>query len=462
MRAIDLTPQTFFSFTDGLTSAKQAAQTSFFLATQSAAFQKERGSGDFYLERIRKSGSRAIDASGSLLTKGSGSLFKARAVVSSDAATATATAPNGTPGLDFNIDVKQLAGSQDVLSNRVDAQAANDIGRGFYDFRINDKGQSTRLTVQVRAGDTNEQVLQKAADEINNAGLGLYATIDRSHAPDTTAARGSVQLRISGIMAEDMSSVSIVDEGTKFLQNLGITTKSYATGNNGGIAQQVNDSAIFSINGAAFESDSNNIAVYENSLSYGLHQYNTYPATAASIVDEWEKSGYELANTLRSSDRGGGGLFGAHVATITLKGAGRDAALSVVPDSAAAAEGISSLVSTTSSFSDTLKTKPMYGYNEARTFLNIQFDRFAAQLEDIGITKDNKKYNVESRSKLLDKLNNHFENTTGIFSGPGGLAGKIRFGLSKAIAMPMTGFSIIETANTHSISGLGSILDMSF
>ena len=101
----------------------------------------------------------------------------------------------------------------------------------------------------------------------------------------------------------------------------------------------------------------------------------------------------------------------------------------------------------------------MYGYEQVQGYLNTQLDRFASRLEDIGITKD-KKYNVENTSKLLDKLNNHFENTTSIFSGPGGLAGKIRFGVSKAIAMPMTGFSIIETASSHSLNALGSILDM--
>ena len=456
MQIGNVTPQTFHDFTAGLTSAQQSRRNLYFLSAQQLVSHKEQSTKNFFQSRLRSSSTRAREATAPLISYAKDNVFSSRRVASGDSAVVSGSAPDNASGASFKFTVDQLAASQDVVSNRLDADEKNPLGRGIFSFAINRNNDVTRVSVQVDQLDTNEDVLNKVADAVNDSGTGLRATVQKQY----TA--GTVQLKVSGVLTQDMTSVTLTDKSCNLLSGLGVSTSRYATGANGGISQ-ANDDAVFSLNGMSFVSDSNRIAIYDNTLSHPIRNTSAFPRSAQEIYQEYTDNDYSFPNQISSSDRGARGLFHEHVASIDLKGAGENVSANVVRDTSAVAEQITSFVQETADLVDTLRQKPSYGFIQTVDFISGQFDRAARELSDYGIEKDQESntYEVTNRDKLLDRLNSEFNASKLFFGGAGGLAGKTMFGIQKSIYAPLTGMSRVETTETSLLDTSGFIVDLS-
>ena len=110
----------------------------------------------------------------------SGPAFNQRSMVSSntDAMTVNFTGNNLAGVSDLSVQIDQVAMGQQNEGNRMNASGLYAGDRGVNRFEITTGGKTTQLSISVAAGDSNRDVQQKMATAINNAGLGLKATVE--------------------------------------------------------------------------------------------------------------------------------------------------------------------------------------------------------------------------------------------------------------------------------------------
>lgn len=111
------------------------------------------------------------------------SVFNDRTATSSDPDVLTATAfdafsaDSGATEATYNISVTQLAQGQENTGLELNAADSSGVDMGTNTFNINISGQDHELGIEVVEGDTNEDVLQKMAQAINEAGIGISAEV---------------------------------------------------------------------------------------------------------------------------------------------------------------------------------------------------------------------------------------------------------------------------------------------
>jgi len=121
----------------------------------------------------------------------SGSAFSQRTMVSSnnDAMTVSFSGGNTNNINDMSVEIDQIAMGQLNESSRLSANALYSGDRGVNRFAIETGGRTTQLSISVAAGDSNRDVQNKMASAINNAGIGLRATVEVDSQTNTSMLR---------------------------------------------------------------------------------------------------------------------------------------------------------------------------------------------------------------------------------------------------------------------------------
>jgi len=123
-----------------------------------------------------KSASKALSGT---LSQLSGSAFSHNTMKSSntDVMTVNYTGNRLSNLNPMTVKIDQIATGQLNEGARLDSKTAFEGGPGKNQFEIETGGKKTQFNVSVAAGDTNKDVQQKMADEINKAGIGVKATV---------------------------------------------------------------------------------------------------------------------------------------------------------------------------------------------------------------------------------------------------------------------------------------------
>jgi len=139
----------------------------------------------------------------------SGPAFSKQTMVSSDSdvMTVSFTGSNLSNVNDMSVNVDQIAMGQLNEGNRMQSNGLYSGDRGTNRFTVETGGKTTQLSINVAAGDSNRDVQQKMATAINNAGIGLKATVE------TDSKTNSSMLRIesANVGTAEKNAVSIRD-----------------------------------------------------------------------------------------------------------------------------------------------------------------------------------------------------------------------------------------------------------
>jgi len=148
-----------------------------FFPTNNAQGQGTLGMGAMqYISEIKSAASALSGALKDL----SGPAFSQNTMVSSntDVMTVNYTGNNLSSMSDMKVQVDQIAMGQLNEGARLESSALYGGDRGTNRFTIETGGKTTQLSINVMAGDSNRDVQQKMATAINNAGIGLKATVE--------------------------------------------------------------------------------------------------------------------------------------------------------------------------------------------------------------------------------------------------------------------------------------------
>ena len=188
-------------------------------------------------------------------------LLNTRQVTSSRPEIITGSADGTALNAVYSIFVERLAKADTVLSNRLDASGTTiQTSPGDKTFTITINGVSKDITVSVSSGETDEAVLSKMAQAINNAAaedpkLGVSAAVVRE-TPDT------VRLVLTSQKTGRQQAIDLSEsEGNNLLALTGTNSEIQSSDTTGGflIARDQLDSK-FNINGLTFIRQSNTVS----------------------------------------------------------------------------------------------------------------------------------------------------------------------------------------------------------
>lgn len=191
------------------------------------------------------------------------SVFDQREVVASSSSAVSGTAERLTSPFTFGIEVSQIATAQTVVSDNL-SDAGDDFSDGTEAFSLTVEGTTFSMSIDVAASDSNLDVLDSLAAEINSqSSSGVYAEVVSdsgtgesylsvvAHATGTTSEFALSGDILSGINLEESTSVD-TDSGT------------------GGLLVAAQD-AIYSIDaGDDATSQSNTLSLYSDSVELVL------------------------------------------------------------------------------------------------------------------------------------------------------------------------------------------------
>jgi len=201
-----------------------------------------------------KSASSALSG---ILRDLSGPAFSQNTMVSSntDAMTVNFSGSNLSSMSDMSVKIDQIAMGQLNEGSRLSSSSLYSGDRGTNRFEIETGGKTTQLSINVTAGDSNRDVQQKMATAINNAGLGLRATVE------TDSATNASMLRIesNNVGTAERNAFSIRD----------ITGNAAAQTGANEVSRERQD-AIFSVNGGPAQVSQSNTINLGNGLSATL------------------------------------------------------------------------------------------------------------------------------------------------------------------------------------------------
>jgi flagellar hook-associated protein 2 len=187
------------------------------------------------------------------------SVFNDRTAIASDTNVLTATAidafspESGATEATYNISVAQIAQTQENTGLELNAADSSVADLGTNTFNINISGQDQELSIDVVEGDTNEDVLQKMAQAINNANIGVSAeaTVGAQEGTKTIAVISDNTGAASAFTISDVSGNAVVATGADSVS----------------IAAQ---NATFEVDGINYTSDSNTIYLDEGLVMVNL------------------------------------------------------------------------------------------------------------------------------------------------------------------------------------------------
>ena len=214
-----------------------------------------------YINDIKSASSELSSA----LKELSGPAFSNRTMVSSnnDVMTVSYTGSNISSMNDLQVQIDQIAMGQLNEGNRMSSNALYGGDRGSNRFEITTGGKTTQLSINVMAGDSNRDVQQKMATAINNAGLGLKATVETDSATNVSM----LKIESNNVGTDEKNAFSIRD----------VTGNAAAQTGANQVSRQRQD-AIYRVNNGPAQTSKSNTVNLGNGLSA------TFKATSDQAV----------------------------------------------------------------------------------------------------------------------------------------------------------------------------------
>jgi len=240
---------------------------SLFPQNNSQAVQSLGGDALKYVTNI-KSASKSLSGT---LKELSGTAFTKKTVGSSDneamSVNYTGNKPGGVSPMTIKLD--RLASGQVNEGKNMDAAALSD-STGTNKFSVEVGGKKVELSVNVSAADTNKAVQQKMADAINNAGIGLKATVDTNANNNTSMLK--VESANTGNDAKNKFTIS--DVTGDLAAKTGINN----------VTRQAQDAA-YSVNGGATLTSKSNTVDFGGGLSVTFNKASDKAVTISTTGD---------------------------------------------------------------------------------------------------------------------------------------------------------------------------------
>ena len=183
----------------------------------------------------------------------SGSAFSKQTAVSSDSNIMTAGYTGNRPSgiKETSVKIDQTAAGQVNEGSRLSADAA--FGEsGASKFSVDIGGKTTEFSINVAAGDTNSSVQKKMADAINNAGIGVKASVET----DSAGGVSMLKLEATSTGDNDKSKFTVTDITGSLAAKTGANEISSEAKN-----------AIYSVNGGPSRTSQSNSVDLGNGLS---------------------------------------------------------------------------------------------------------------------------------------------------------------------------------------------------
>ena len=198
------------------------------------------------------------------------SVFNDRTAISSAPTVLTATAidafspDSGATEATYNISVAQLAQAQENTGLELNAAGSSVVDLGTNTFNININGQDHELSVEVVEGDTNEDVLEKMVQFINEANIGVTAEATYG------IQEGTKRLAITSDETGAASAFTISDVSGNAVTATGADSVSTTAQN-----------ATYEVDGTNYTSGSNTIYLDEGLLTVNLQGVGESSLTVA-------------------------------------------------------------------------------------------------------------------------------------------------------------------------------------
>jgi flagellar capping protein FliD len=381
--------------------------------------------------------------------------FNFRSAASSNPLSVTATAANNASQININVKVYQTAGSQPIRSDALTSNKSMNLSRSYYDFSIDTGTNTYKFRVETSQSDTYREVMQKAANAINNANVGLSANIvDNYSAP-------SSYLEIQGIPRSAMNSVTVLDVSGNLMSQLGVSATQHANGTMGGIENTVGYSK-FALDGKTMFGPSNSIALYEGTMYRTNYQIDP-TKSGQELYNDWVANGDQFMDMATQSSQAGGGIFGKYQGQFKLNGSSSSGAnVSVRPDSGRIAQAVSDFFDSFNRTMDSLNNNSASGFKEAANFLSGVMADNQQQLSSLGIKNTGSGFQVDMNT-LENRLKTNYQSVMNLFAGANGIASKTVFGVQKILYAPM--FNLSNFTNsvgaTKQFDATGFLIDHS-
>ena len=148
-------------------------------------------------------------------------------------------------------------------------EAFGDSGDKFFKLEVD--GKTTVLSVKVAAGDTNEQVQKKMAEAVNNAGVGVKASVETDSAEKTSM----LKLEATGTVGAAKSKFKISDMiGGDLVQKTGVDK----------ITKEA-QSAVYSVNGGPSRTSATNTVDLGNGINVTFNKTSDKEVTISQGMD---------------------------------------------------------------------------------------------------------------------------------------------------------------------------------
>jgi len=260
-----------------------------------------QGSGLFSMSSMQyisdvKSASSALS---SALKDLSGPAFSKNTMVSSNSDALTVNFTGSNPGnmSDMKVQVEQIAMGQLNEGARLGASSSYGGDRGLNRFSIETGGKTTQLSINITAGDSNRDVQQKMATAINNAGIGLRATVET----DSKTNMSMLRIESTNVGTADKNAFSIKDTTGNAVARTGANE----------VSRERQD-AIFRVNGGEAQISQSNTVNLANGLSATLKK-----ATEQDVTISRGKDANSAISAVESMARSFNNMFSAAAGNIS-------------------------------------------------------------------------------------------------------------------------------------------------
>lgn len=179
-----------------------------------------------YLKSFASNASTVSSAASKLNASNKSNVLNERAATTSDKEVATATAAAGAEMKTYNVKVDNVAKSQQNKGGTFDAAAVNSTGEGKKTFTVEANGKKTDISIDVKAGYTNRDVMRLASEAINKGNTGVKSRL-------VEEGNGKVSLELNGEKTGSENTFKITDKEGDLAEKTGInkTTTAAADAN---------------------------------------------------------------------------------------------------------------------------------------------------------------------------------------------------------------------------------------
>ncbi|MHB8170246.1 MAG: flagellar filament capping protein FliD [Thermincolia bacterium] len=157
---------------------------------------------------------RTLQTGASPLVSKINSIFDKRTVTSSDKSVLTATVKDKAALTNYDVQVSQLSAAQKNSGTDLITSAVTTLAAGTYNFNVTKGEKTTALSLAVTGTETNETLLKNMAKAINDASLGMTASI--------VSSGGNSKIELVSNTTGTKSSFSLTDTTGTLVANTGI------------------------------------------------------------------------------------------------------------------------------------------------------------------------------------------------------------------------------------------------